>query len=104
DMSQAKSSLPDRETLIEHKSRKFNSNTYYYEKRKHEFPSKNINNIGNSILLQQEFINQSDYFLANSQLVNYLQEKEMLTSYNDGRILEDLTTRSRQPLSLSDFL
>lgn len=103
DMSQVTSSPPDRKTLIEHKSRKFNGNTYYYEKRKRIFPSKNINNIQNSILLQQEFTNQSNYFLTNLQLVNYLQEKEMLISYNDGRILEDLTTRSRQPLSLLDF-
>jgi hypothetical protein len=74
----------------EHKSRRINCDTYYYEKTKgFIFPPT---------------LNQSNYFLANSELSNFLQQKKMLTTYKDGVILQALIAKSPRIPNLTEFL
>jgi hypothetical protein len=88
----------------EHKSRRINCDTYYYEKTKGFVLRPAIGNIQNSVLLREEFLNQSNYFLTNSELSNFLQQKEMLTTYKDGAILQALIAKSPRIPNLAEFL
>lgn len=88
----------------EHKSRKINCDTYYYEKTKGFILRPALNNIQNSVLLREEFLNQSNYFLANNDLSKFLQQKDMLSKYKDGAILQRLIAKSARIPDLSEFL
>ncbi|TFG22922.1 MAG: hypothetical protein EU529_09055 [Promethearchaeota archaeon] len=90
------------EELLElklHKARIFDSNTYYYlklkasnlnKKQQKNLMKPNFNKIFNSGLLENEFKNQSQYFLDNNQIEGYISNKEMIQNYKDGELKRDL--------------
>ncbi|MHA1438160.1 MAG: hypothetical protein ACTSPD_11335 [Promethearchaeota archaeon] len=90
------------EELLElklHKARIFNPDTYYYLKLKAtnlnknqqiELMKPNYNKIFNSSLLENEFKNQTQYFLDNNEIERYISNKEMIQNYKDGELKRDL--------------
>jgi len=90
------------EELLElklHKARIFDSETYYYLKLKAVNLNKNqqknlmkpnFNKIFNSGLLENEFKNQSRYFLDHNEIEGYISNKEMIKNYKDGELKHDL--------------
>jgi len=79
---------------IEHKARTFEPKSYYYVKTKlNQFPTKDKNVTYNSVQLDNEFTNQTNYFLKNATIVTVLDKKKMLKTYRDGAILKELTTK-----------
>jgi hypothetical protein len=90
------------EELLElklHKARVFNHDTYYYLKLKatslnnnqqKNLMKPNYNKIFNSGLLENEFKNQSQYFLENNEIERYISNKEMIQNYKDGELKRDL--------------
>ncbi len=62
-----------------HKARKFNPETYYYEKQEVKaVKPKNENITVNTRLLNDELKKQNDFFLEKQELGSYLQHKKML--------------------------
>jgi len=90
------------EELLElklHKARLFNHDTYYYLKLKatnlnrnqqKELMKPNYNKIFNSGLLENEFKNQTQYFLDNNEIERYISNKDMIQNYKDGELKRDL--------------
>ena len=79
---------------IEHKARIFEPKSYYYVKTKlNQFSTKDKNVTYNSVQLDNEFSNQSNYFLKNATIVTVLDKKKMLKTYRNGAILKELTTK-----------
>ncbi len=87
----------EKQKIIEHKSRLFNEQTYYYNIRKEQKPNKPLNVTINSVKLSTEFDNQKKNFLKESGISDYLKTKDMLKNYLGGKIL-----RSLQP-SIKEF-
>jgi len=89
----------ERAELRLHKARVFNSDTYYYLKLKASKYNKNLqkslmnpnyNKIFNSELLDNEFKNQSQYFLENNEIEGYISKKKMIKNYKNGELKRDL--------------
>ena len=77
-----------------HKFRIFDNESYYYTKiDDNNFHEKGRNIAYNSIALDNEFISQSEYFLENFEMENYLKRKRMLIEYRNGEILKLLTKK-----------
>jgi hypothetical protein len=72
----------------------FDRDSYYYLKNqvKQEI-SKSYNISYNTVEIDKEFGAQADFFLNNSSLGNFLNKKEMLTSYKGGSILKQLSSK-----------
>jgi len=91
-----------RTTLFKHKARKFDADTYYYHKTKdNNFLTRHKNVTNNSIELGKEFSNQSQHFLNKLEIENYVRTKEMVRTFNNGRILIDIRKPSGRQLKLS---
>lgn len=89
----------ERTELRLHKARVFNSDTYYYLKLEASKYNKNLqkslmnpnyNKIFNSELLDNEFKNQSKYFLENNEIEGYISKKKMIKNYKNGELKRDL--------------
>jgi hypothetical protein len=78
----------------EHRFRLFNKDTYYYVKSKSKMHQIDEVNRGvNAINLDQEFNNQSIHFMKNYEMETYLNQKEMLTTFQGGALLKRLTKK-----------
>lgn len=77
-----------KEDLFKHKAREFNCNSYYYEKTSNPlFLKKETNITNNALRLGTEFENQKTCLLEESDIIPFLQNKEMLVSYQKGKLL-----------------
>lgn len=76
----------------EHKYRLFNKDTYYYDKvMDRNLHKASLNSAINAVRLDNEFADQSKYFLNNDyEIETYLKRKRMLTDYRDGSVLDSL--------------
>ena len=98
------------EDLIDlHKSRIFDPNTYFYvrpDALQDEFliaritKEKSYREIVNSVRLYNEFVKQHQYFLENGEIENYVSQKEMVKTYDDGALIDELFSR-RPPSKVS---
>ena len=82
--------------IIEHKSRFFDSNTYYYNIKREQKPDICFNVTSNSIKLAGEFSKQKKHFLENGEIENYLRNKEMITTFKGGKILKSLLAKGKK--------
>lgn len=80
----------DKKKIIQHKSRIFNEQTYYYNIRRETKPNKPLNVTTNSVKLSEEFDKQRKHFLDNMEISGYLKTKDMLRDYLQGKILRSL--------------
>ena len=101
----------EREDLKIHKSRVFDSDSYYYIKTNtlnydHEKSSKLLNPsyniLYNTKLINDEFLNQKDEFLKNYNIKEYISNKQMITEYKDGSLKRALFEKGKQK-PLDDF-
>lgn len=86
--------------IKKHKARVFDSNTYYYlkldvsdyTKAQKEYLLKNIkfNKIFNSVLLDNEFGNQTSHFLDKGQIEGYISTKKMINTFKEGELKHQL--------------
>lgn len=82
---------PKTKIIFEHKAREFKKDSYYYVKtRNPRFSTKEKNITNNSFELSKEFDKQSEHFLGNFEIENYLRTKQMINEFNNGQILFDL--------------
>ena len=85
-----------RKKIVEHKSRVFDENTYYYNIRREIKPNRVLNITSNSVKLASEFKKQEEHFLKELEIKNYLKTKDMLNKYNNGKILKSLFVKSKE--------
>lgn len=85
----------ERQKLREHKSRLFNSSTYYYDKH---LPIMGIcdNTVTNSIRLDNEFACQTQHFDETHQIRDYIEEKPIFDEY--GKILKEFFVSKHKKL------
>lgn len=95
----------ERDELKKHKSRVFNSNSYYYTKTnvlisEEELHSKllnhNYNILLNSKLISDEFTTQKEQFIKNSTIKDYISDKQMINEYKDGFLKKTLFQKGKQ--------
>ncbi|MBI2545592.1 hypothetical protein HYV81_00230 [Candidatus Woesearchaeota archaeon] len=94
--------VPDPNEIWKHKARNFDKDSYYYVKKKGPVEKKNENFTNNSIVLNEELSNQSEYFSKKLEIRNYLLKKRMLNEYQNGNFLRRITNSGRQA-GLSSF-
>ena len=98
------------EKLREHKARLFDPNTYYYcklkilnyldEETKRKLKSnKGYNTLVNMNLTDRELKKQTELFLQNFSLKNYIAQKRMIKEYKDGKLIEYLFKRKIKPIT-----
>ncbi|MFH1452176.1 MAG: hypothetical protein ABIF88_03315 [archaeon] len=80
----------EQKKIIEHKSRFFDESTYYYNIKREQKPDICSNVTSNSLKLAEEFNKQREHFLEKGEIENYLKNKEMITTFNGGKILKSL--------------
>jgi hypothetical protein len=89
----------DPKDLLEHKARIFDRESYYYIKVTNYFRDKNevakfldvnYNIVENSKRLDNEFGTQTEVFLENLSIKDYISRKTMLKEYKDGDLLTHL--------------
>jgi len=93
---------PTKQELIKlrtHKARVFLPETYYYQKVINSNYDGNLqkmlmtprnNVLFNSKLLDNEFKNQTEYFLENLKIQDYITTKNMMNEYKKGELKKDL--------------
>lgn len=81
------------EVPMDHKTRVFDPESYYYVKAKGGVGAgKTHNTVANSVRLDNELASQTDSFFKHSSMVPSMETKEMLRVYRDGDIFKALTT------------
>jgi len=92
-------SKEDPRELWKHKARVFDPTTYYYLKveasnynteKRAQLMDQKYNILFNSKLLDDELISQTNHFLEESTIVNYITEKTMIRDYKKGELIKDL--------------
>lgn len=84
--------------LLEYKARLFDPDTYYYLHPKLIDDStlqeillmKEYNIMLNTLRINAELINQTEYFLENQEIQPYAEQKQMLKEYKEGDLLKAL--------------
>jgi hypothetical protein len=77
-----------------HKARIFDGESYYYIRNQHNSPFTKQENVNyNTVELDKEFKKQSDFFLSEFHISNFLTKKEMLNNYKGGSILRELNLK-----------
>jgi hypothetical protein len=85
--------------LREHKARVFNPDTYYFLKvnlsdysniQKKKLMERKNNNLFNSNLIDREFKTQSNFFLDNLSINNYILRKSMIQEFKKGALKSEL--------------
>jgi len=84
--------------LLEYKARLFDLDTYYYihpkliedPKLKKVLLMKEYNIMLNTLRINVELINQTEYFLENQEIQPYAEQKQMLKEYREGDLLKAL--------------
>lgn len=91
------SSEEELQELKKHKARLFDPSSYYYlrgdmveEDIAVKLLDKNHNVLLNSRLLDEEFKSQTNHFLENMALKDYILTKPMVREYKEGKLIEDL--------------
>jgi len=86
----------DRKELLRHKARLLDPQSYYYFKvidyvvdewQKSNFLKKDINTIENAKRLDKEFKSQTEFFLENNSIKEYVSRKSMLKEHKNGELL-----------------
>jgi len=89
----------DREELLKHKARVFDHQSYYYlkvldyivdERQKSTFLKRDVNTIENAKRLDREFESQTEFFLENNSIKEYVSRKSMLKEHKNGELLTAL--------------
>ncbi|MCS7385124.1 MAG: hypothetical protein NDF55_00095 [archaeon GB-1867-005] len=91
----------EKDKLLEHKARVFDSNTYYYfkvsmvcwlnqEVKSRILKSKRTNMAINTKLVDEEFNRQSKALLNNGSVKEYIRNKRMLQEYKQGSLIKAL--------------
>lgn len=89
----------DKKELLKHKARIFDPQSYYYfkvidyvagETQKSTLLKKDINMIENAKRLDKEFESQTEFFLENNSIKDYVSKKSMLKEYKNGELLTAL--------------
>ena len=89
----------DRKELLRHKARLLDPQSYYYfkvidyvvdEQQKLNFLKKDINTIENAKRLDKEFKSQTEFFLENNSIKEYVSGKSMLKEHKNGELLTAL--------------
>lgn len=81
-----------------YKARLLDNSTYYYKRTDDPFLSQKLQyNNSNALSLEREFENQTNHFLTDYSMKDYLSKKKMLTTFQNGDLLKDLT--SKQPIT-----
>lgn len=92
-------SKEDPKELWRHKARVFDSTTYYYLKveasnydteKRVQLMDQKYNTIFNSKLLDDELLSQTNHFLEETTIMNYVTEKTMIKEYKKGELIKDL--------------
>jgi len=84
--------------LLEYKARLFDLDTYYYlhpklikdPKLKKILLMKEYNIMLNTLRINVELMNQTEYFLENQEIQPYAEQKQMLKEYREGDLLKAL--------------
>lgn len=85
-------------TLLEYKARLFDPNTYYYlhpnlikdQKLQKILLMREYNIMLNTLRINVELINQTEYFMENQEIQPYAEQKQMLKEYMEGDLLKAL--------------
>ena len=89
----------DKKELLKHKARIFDPQSYYYfkvidyvagEAQKSTLLKKDINMIENAKRLDKEFESQTEFFLENNSIKDYVSKKSMLKEHKNGELLTAL--------------
>lgn len=80
--------------LKRHKSRIFNASTYYYKKHAPLMDPKE-NSILNSALLDRELAFQTEHFLKEYSVKEYITQKPMIVEYRGGELAKDLFSKKQ---------
>ncbi len=89
----------DRKELLKHKARIFDHQSYYYFKvidyivdewQKSTLLKRDVNTIENAKRLDKEFESQTEFFLENSSIKDYVTKKSMLREHKNGELLAAL--------------
>lgn len=88
----------EKQIILEHKARIFDSNSYFYLKREasdldvdlcEQLLNRKFNTLFNAQLLDNEFHNQTEYFLEEMDLKEYIASKRMMNTFKNGRLCDD---------------
>lgn len=87
-----------------YKSRLLDSGSYYYVRTNNpDFFEKSKYVPVNALRLNREFENQTNQFLIDMNIRDYLNKKKMLTSYQNGNLLKALVTKKPILKKIGDF-
>ncbi|WP_297489390.1 hypothetical protein [Thermococcus sp.] len=90
--------------LLEYKARLFDLDTYYYihpklikdPKLREILLIKEYNIMLNTLRINAELINQTEYFLENQEIQPYAEQKRMLKEYREGDLLKALFSPTKR--------